>query len=85
MRPTMKHRPAIWENMLGTVYAMNDARECKYFDYDYEAALAFAGVSSDNSTGDNRLSKPVRRCSWIRKGCWSSEPRRGQLVLWVKK
>jgi hypothetical protein len=40
------HRPLVWENMLGTVYARNAEGETKYFDYDYEAAHAFAGTAS---------------------------------------
>lgn len=39
------HRPLIWENMLGTVYARNAEGDTKYFDYDYEAAHAFAGTA----------------------------------------
>lgn len=43
---TKRHRPLVWENMLGTVYARNAEGETKYFDYDYEAAHAFAGTAS---------------------------------------
>lgn len=42
---TRKHKPLIWENMLGTVYARNATGEVKYFDYDYEAAHRFAGTA----------------------------------------
>ena len=49
-KPTLKHRPAIWENMLGTVYAMNDVGDIRYFDYDYDAAMDFAGL--DLSSAD---------------------------------
>jgi len=45
--PTKRHRAAIWENMLGTVYAMNAAGEVRYFDYDYKAAVAFVGDVED--------------------------------------
>lgn len=41
--PTRKHRPLVWENMLGTVYA-TDGQTVRYFDFDWDAALAFAGV-----------------------------------------
>ncbi len=47
MAPTKQHRAAIWENMLGTVYAMNKAGETRYFDYDYAAAVAFVGPVQD--------------------------------------
>jgi len=46
-RPTKSHRPALWENMLGTVYAMNAAGVVAYFDYDYAQAVAFIGVAED--------------------------------------
>jgi hypothetical protein len=42
---TRKHSPLIWEAMLGTVKATDGSEEGKYFDYDYEAARAFAGVA----------------------------------------
>lgn len=45
--PTKKHRPALWENMLGTVYARNVSGEVRYFDYDYKAAVAFIGAYAD--------------------------------------
>lgn len=85
---TDQHRPAIWENMLGTVYALSPERECKYFDYDYKAALAFAGVDPKNVVGGNRISRKRRQLDdygWIRKGCDFAEPHAGQVVLWVLK
>lgn len=84
---TNAHRPAIWECMLGTVYAMNDARVTKYFDYDHAAAIAYAGVTSER---DPRLHK-VRQQDNYR---WHNEhngeqilgsPRVGKLVLWITK
>jgi len=74
--PTSKYRPAIWENMLGTVFAMNDARKIKYFGYRHDEAKAFAGVLEDG--------RDCRVAEW--KGVvYDSEgnlPRRGQRVLW---
>ena len=68
MKPTKKHRPAIWEMMLGTVIAMNSKGEMRYFDYDFEAVVKFAelggderyynfkrGVRYDNGKGDTYL------------------------------
>jgi hypothetical protein len=52
--PTNKHRPAIWENMLGTVYAMDDHGEVRYFDYNWDDARAFAGFAADR---DPRIAK----------------------------
>lgn len=46
-KPTKKHRPAIWEGILGTVYAMNSKYEVRYFDYNHEAAKEFAELGED--------------------------------------
>jgi hypothetical protein len=53
MPPTKSHRPALWENMLGTVYAMNSSRKVRYFDYDYAAAMDWIGTQ----VHDVRVSK----------------------------
>lgn len=48
MKPTLKHQPVLWENMLGTVYARSlDSGKVEYFDYDYDRALQFIGAASD--------------------------------------
>lgn len=47
MQPTKHHRPVLWENMLGTVYACNAAGEVRYFDYDYELAVLHVGACTD--------------------------------------
>jgi hypothetical protein len=78
MRPTRKHRPAIWENMLGTVYARNDKGETRYFDYKHKEAIEFSGVEGAQ---DARLCNNIASLD-RRKGL--NEPRLGQLVLWVK-
>lgn len=73
MKPTLKHRPAIWECMLGTVFARNAAGQVKYFDYDWDAARAFAGITPES---DPRVYKAAGSSEHIRKG---------QLVLYIKK
>jgi len=55
MKPTRGHRPALWENMLGTVRAMNDAGEVRYFDYNWDEAIAFSGANDPDR--DARLCK----------------------------
>jgi len=88
-KPTKQHRPAVWENMLGTVYAMNEAKEVRYFDYDYEAALVFAGLtraklmdlSTELDLRTARKTLPYRYTN----GASHEEPRKGQMVLWVRK
>lgn len=73
--PTKMHRAAVWENMLGTVWAMNDQYDVKYFDYDHERAIEFAGALEPDR--DPRLA----RCTQP----FQDGPRRGQTCLFVKK
>ena len=72
--PTKSHVPAVWECLLGTVYAQNAQGVTEYFDYDYEAALDFAGVRLEGA--DPRVARAPRRFTGIRKG---------QIVLWVRR
>lgn len=62
MKPTQHHRPAMWENMLGTVYAFNGV-EVAYFDYDWDAAAEFAGITPDR---DPRVWKGIAPGSYSR-------------------
>lgn len=78
MPPTQKHRPAVWEMMLGTVYAMNDDGETKYFDYKWDDAVAFSGATQER---DPRWAKKNKRVRYSRDGV--NEPRYGQKVLWI--
>lgn len=84
MAPTRGHRPAVWEAMLGAVYALNSAGECRYFDYDHAGALAFAGVVEG---ADNRL-HPITKLlnfQYVKSGPAEANPRVGRQVLWVPK
>jgi hypothetical protein len=81
MRPTLKHRPAIWENMLGTVFAMNDKLENRYFDYNWDGAAKFAGISKKK---DIRIFKQTRQVNYGSNPNWM-EPRFKQTILWVEK
>ena len=80
--PTAKHRPAIWECMLGTVYAMDDQGEVRYFDYRWDDARQFDGFRPDR---DPRVAKAAsHRAGWAR---WAL-PRlmsRRQNALWLLK
>jgi hypothetical protein len=73
---TKKHKPLIWENMLGTVVArdFNDKlgkKEPKYFDYKWDDAREYAGV---DKCSDLRICKaPQTYQNW---------PRKGQVALW---
>ncbi len=90
MKPTQKHRPAIWENMLGTVFAMNDNYEVEGFDYNYEAARQFANL--DDKQDKRVFRMPRKRMSY--RPHWDKSkseydrplmvPRRGVAVLWVE-
>jgi hypothetical protein len=79
-RPTKSHRPALWEGILGAVYAMDDSGEVRYFDYDYEGARTFAGVAEDR---DLRLARVTVPRTY--GGDPTMSPRKGQFVLWIRK
>ncbi len=86
MKPTQRHRPAIWENMLGTVYAMDDAGAIRYFDLDHAAAIEYAGANYDRDPRIARTparfgGRPVVR--WGNGEDYTKEPRGAQLVLWI--
>jgi hypothetical protein len=69
---TKKHRPLVWECMLGTVYAMKPGEhEADYFDYDYSKAHAHAAVAQ---CSDLRVCRVKTR--------YAGYPRVGQLALW---
>lgn len=74
-RPTRRHRPALWEGILGTVYA-SDGHVGRYFDYDWAAARAYAGVDAEGA--DARLDR-FRGNS----GDPLDTPQRGTRVLFV--
>ena len=80
MKPTQKHRPAIWECMLGTVYAMSDDGEVRYFDYKWTDAAEFAGVVDER---DPRYFRAAR--SFSTNGRGGTDVRKGQLVLWITR
>ena len=77
MKPTKKHRPALWEGILGTVHAYNGIEE-KYFDYDYEAALKFAGVNYDRDPRLHKVIEPTRYNGDV-------TPPNNKLILWILK
>ena len=61
MPPTQKHRPVLTPGILGTVYGVSPEGEVRYFDYDWDAALQFAGVTLENvSDLDLRFGKAAR-------------------------
>lgn len=79
-KPTQKHRPAVWECMLGTVYAY-DGNKIKYFDYDHEGALAYAGINWESE--DLRWAKKPGRYSYCGGGV--DEPGMNKKILWTLK
>jgi len=79
MKPTKRHRPAVWEGILGAVYAMNAQRQTRYFDYDWPGALQWAGYSEDNDPRVWRFDQHVRYADDP-----LDNPTRGRLVLWLK-
>jgi len=87
-KPTQSHRPGVWEAILGTVYAMNENKEIKNFDYDWSGALKFAGITTEkgeiNQDRDPRLFRQKERVSYGTQD-WTCEPKFNQWVLWVKR
>lgn len=81
MQPTRRHRAALWENMLGTVYAMNPAGETRYFDYDYAAALAFVGKVEDVRVARFARTSPFGTAGKVYDDY--TRPRTGQFVWFV--
>lgn len=79
MKPTKKHRPAIWECMLGTVYARNPDGVTRYFDYDWDGAREFAGV--DTPDADPRVARVPRPSSGFYGSADGPVP--GRLTLYV--
>jgi len=79
MKPTQRHRLAVWECMLGTVYAF-DGTKTRYFDYDHAAALAYAGVTQDS---DPRLAVKPGRYRYTNDSV--TEPGPKQKALWILK
>jgi len=80
--PTLKHRPAIWECMLGTVYAQNDAGEVQYFDYRWDDARAFAGVTPER---DPRVAKANSASNGWSVWALPHLLNRRQTALWLLK
>ncbi len=72
-KPTNAHRPALWENMLGTVYAANRDGVAKYFDYNWKDALEHVGAHHDVRVSRvtrgyydlNGLEIPVGKLVWF--------------------
>lgn len=73
-KPTRQHRLAMWEGILGTVNARNAAGITKYFDYNYKAAIKFAGI---DKAADIRLAKVEQRYD-------SEGPKVGQKAVYIK-
>lgn len=74
MPPTRKHRPIITFGILGTVYGISPEGEVKYFDYDWDGALAFAGVAAESLEQlDPRIGKPKQAVALPGCDMWHPE------------
>lgn len=82
-KPTKSHRPAIWECMLGTVYA-SDGTETRYFDYRWDDAREFAGVLLDGSQ-DLRIATPKQARPYPVRFTGVNGLHFTQKALWVPK
>lgn len=81
--PTNEYRAAIWENMLGTVYAMNDEGKVEYFDYKHKEAMEFARVNEPGAMP--RVYRISRGAYGKPYGEFQGGPGHGKLVLFIKK
>jgi hypothetical protein len=70
--------------MLGTVYALNGEGECRYFDYDYEGARQFAGITGATEARVYRVNRDLDR-GYVRSGATHANPRPNQVVLWIQR
>lgn len=77
-KPTRKHKPVIWECMLGTVYAANPAGEVKYFDYKWDEAREWAAITEDSDLRTARIPRGVRYYS-----TQVASPSPNQWALWA--
>lgn len=84
MKPTKQHRPALWEAVLGTVYAMDHNGDVRYFDYDHDKAKKFAGVTSPAAVSGLRDLRLFRSSHTVQLSS-RERIRKGQLVLYVLK
>lgn len=82
-RPTRGHRLAISPGILGTVYAVDEHGTARYFDYDRDAAYAFAGLDAEDA--DVRLSVPAELRQYVRRGALEANPGKYTRCLWVRK
>lgn len=73
---TRKHKPLIWECMLGSVYARDPVtKKIEYFDYDYEKARSFAKVDECH---DLRVVKAKDHINLSQE----HRIKKGQVALW---
>ena len=82
-KPTLKHRLALAPGMLGTLYAVSPAGEARYFDYDYEAARAWAEL--DAGTDIRYGPPPQRGVQYVRSGAVEANPNPHSRCYWVKR
>lgn len=75
---TQKHKPIVWENMLGTVYSRNAEKQVKYHDYNYEAAHAHART---HEFSDLRVAKSKHDYR-MGNNSMPEGPRKGRYALW---
>lgn len=81
-RPTRRHRLALAPGILSTVYGVNAAGEARYFDYDYAAAYAYAGVTAD---ADPRRSRPTEAAQYVHSGATEANPGPRTVCVWVRE
>lgn len=87
--PTQAHRPILTMGMLGTVYGISPRGDVRYFDYRWEEALEFAGVSAvdaeDFRALDLRFGSPRRNVFLRGYDMWHPERKisKTEKAYWV--
>lgn len=77
LAPTRRHRAVLWENMFGTVYAVDPNGRVEYFDYNYAAAMRHVGPVEDVRVARH---VPYRTLLHLDGSEDYMRPRAGQLV-----
>jgi len=78
-RPTKNHKRALFTGVLGTAYGIKpDGTSTKYFDYDWDGAIEYAGILNHGKYQDPRVSRETGAPNHL-----PDSPRIGQQVLWV--
>ena len=87
-RPSYAHRVAIFECILGTVYAVNEQGEVKYFDYDSSGAHEWAGITDPKNATQAHGARWYHNKAGFPTGIDTQnmfKPSKERKCLWIKR